>query len=225
MLLQIPSGTFEALRNELEDDLSQQIAEVLANDGLNGGIGYIDFLLTQADHNLEEKVQISDSLADGYTAFFFGNNPPIFSYAGTLLNSFQDNWVMQMLRLYQDLGRGTQLARRGMLMHLRYDSMMVAGAMMNLHWRHMAGRETADGFSFNFLVKRITPFLGGLSGPTNLNVVDSMSAADHARVVTLSMKGIESTQTYVQAPPGGGPEGTRTSSSNWVEVDRQGNPL
>ena len=37
MLLQIPAGTFDAFRNEIEDDLTKQIAEVLANDRLVGG--------------------------------------------------------------------------------------------------------------------------------------------------------------------------------------------
>ena len=202
MLLQIPSGTYAKLQDELTDDATKQIFAVLAGDGsYGGGYGYIDFILSQANHNLEEKVQVSETLSDNYTSFFFGHKPPLFQYAGFLMNTFQDDWTMQMLRLFRELGRGTALARRGLLMHLKYDSMIVSGAMLDFKWLHNGQTEAADSFSFGFLVKKINIIYGGVGRVTALDFISTEMLDDLKFAPNkMTLGDIESTHSYVQVP-------------------------
>jgi hypothetical protein len=117
--------------------------------------GYVDFLLTGVSQPLSEMVQVSSSLSDNYAAFFFGQAPPTWSYNGMLINSKQDDQASNFQRLYLEILRGTQLARRQKLVSIRYDSVVVTGAMMNLVTNLDASNELAVPFSFNLLVKRI----------------------------------------------------------------------
>jgi len=149
------------------------LLDVLVGTGENNaGLGYFDFLLHTADHRYEEKMQVSEVLSDNYVAFFFGQQAPIFTYTGTVMNTYQDNWLVNLYRLFRYLGRGTQLASRGVALQLRYDSFTFWGAMTNLNWRLVAGQETYAAFSFNFLVKKgsITTF--NPNGPYSLNRQD-----------------------------------------------------
>lgn len=145
-----------------------------------GGYGYIDFFLQQANHSLNEKMQVVETLSDNYVAFFFGQQAPVFQYSGSLMNTYQDDWAINMLRLYQNLGRGSQLARRGLLFYLKYDSIVVSGSLLNLNWSITGDIEIVVPFSFNFLVRKIHILYNQLEPPTNLwidNLVDDQGAA------------------------------------------------
>lgn len=202
MMLQLPSGTFPKIYQEIDDTITRQIFAKLADDGTRmGGIGYIDFILSNVSHGLEEKIQVSETLSDNYTSFFFGHRPPVFQYAGFLMNTFQDDWTMQMLRLFRDLGRGTALARRGLLMHLKYDSMIVSGAMLDFKWIHNGQIESSDSFSFGFLVKRINIIYGGIGSVTDIDGITSEKADDLSFFPEgVQTSDIESTYSYVQLP-------------------------
>jgi len=169
MFIDVPPDIYTSFINSLEDGQTQDIARVLCGDGVNkGGRGYFDFLLQNANHSLNEKVQIVETLEDSYVAFFFGTSPPMWRYSGTLMNTYQDDWTMRMFRIYDQLARGTQLARRAFSLRLRYDSMIVSGAMTDLNWSLQGGLETYCPFSFTLLVKSVTILYGGLGRPTKL---------------------------------------------------------
>lgn len=136
---------------------AQKYAKKLATSGSgvkNYGLGYIDFLLTQANESFSEKVQVVDVLADGYVPYFLGANPPVFRYSGWLLNSVQDDWRAAFSMIYQHIIRGTQLARRKVAITLAYDSVLVTGSILNMNQTLSAGMELAAPFSFDMLVKR-----------------------------------------------------------------------
>lgn len=118
--------------------------------------GYMDFLLTGVTQSLSETVQISPTLADNYVAYFFGQQPPVWQYQGVFINTVQDDQASNFYRLYLHVLRGTQLARRQKIISLKYDSFIVAGAMMNLQTSLMAANEIAVPFTFQLLVKRIS---------------------------------------------------------------------
>jgi hypothetical protein len=137
---------------------TEQLARIIGGqvsekDGTSGGSGYIDFLLQNVQHAFQEKSQIVETLADDHVAYFFGQAAPVFTYSGTLINTKQDDQAMNMLRLYRDLGRGTKLAARNTLISIRYDGLIISGAMMNLTFTLNAEMETAVPFSFSLLVK------------------------------------------------------------------------
>lgn len=135
------------------DQPTQSLAKVLLGANSQGGTGFVDFFLTSAQEQFQEIMQVDKVLADDYVAFFYGQNPPIFQYSGMLLNSMQDDQRSGFAKAYLQMLRGTQLARRGALARLRYDSVIVSG-VFTAHTQAMnAENELAVPFSFSFLVK------------------------------------------------------------------------
>ncbi len=222
MYLQVTPGFWDQFLEDLPDEQTRNIARVLASDGEgNGGFGYIDFILGSANHAFTEKMQVSETLADNYVAFFFCQAPPVFAYSGTVYNTLQDNWTPAMIRIFMNLGRGTALARRGLIFYLKYSDMIVGGAMTNLNWSLTSVRESAVQFSFQFLVKKIyllnelnTTVGEGLVGsnwvPTNL--ADITSAAIASDEVLAELK--EDAYTSYVRGSGGEPEGTSDASDD-----------
>lgn len=135
-----------------QDDRTQALAKVLLASG-EGGTGFIDFFLASAQESFQEVVQVDKVLADDYVAFFYGQSPPQFQYSGYLINSQQDDQRLGFALAYQHMLRGTQLARRGALVRLRYDSVIVSGALLATQQSLAAENELAVPFSFSILVK------------------------------------------------------------------------
>lgn len=202
MFIKVAPDLYEQFIASLEDAETQEVARVLAGDDVSkGGHGYIDFLLQNAQHSFEEKFQVVETLSDNYVAFFFGHAPPMFQYQGTLMNTYQDDWTMRMFRIFRDLARGTQLARRDLILRLKYDSMIVSGAMTNFQWSITAGRETYSPFSFNLLVKSIHVIYGSLAPPTKFVRQESFTP-EGFQLVGAGVGDTAASQTYVGAPPG-----------------------
>ena len=202
MFIKVAPDLYEKFLASLDDADTRQIATVLAgDDNTQGGHGYIDFLLQSANHGFEEKFQITETLSDSYVAFFFGHAPPIFQYQGILLNTYQDDWTMRMFRIFRDLGRGTQLAKRNLVLRLKYDSMIVTGAMTNFNWSLTAGQQTANSFAFNLLVKSIHVIYGGLAPPTRFEREESFTPQGF-QLVGAGVGDTAASQTYIGSPPG-----------------------
>ena len=149
-----PTAKKDYLRSLPYDDVIRSLASVLIGSGAGtGGTGFIDFFLDQIQEQWNEKVQITELLSDNYVAYFFGQAPPIFTFSGTLLNSFQDDQRVGMAIAYQNLLRGTKCAQRGTLLRLRYDSVIVSGAVLSLGQVLRAENELAVPFNFQMVVK------------------------------------------------------------------------
>jgi len=212
MFIQVPPDLYTKFLASLEDPETEKIAKILTGDDIKqGGVGYLDFFLQNATHSFNEKVQVVETLSDSYVAFFFGHSAPIFSYQGTLMNTYQDDWTMRMFRIFRDLGRGTQLAKRGFVLRLRYDSMIVSGAMVNFQWSLQAGQEIACPFSFNLLVKNIQIIYGGLAQPTDL-INEKHFAPEGFHLEDTGQTNNPASQTYLGSPPGS-PEGVSEATS------------
>ena len=161
---------FVASAKELDPKI-EPLARVLAgtnlavgnkNDG--SGTGYIDFLLQNVQHQFQEKMQVVETLADSYVAYFFGQGAPVFQYSGILINTKQDDQAHNMLRIYQTMIRGYQLARRKKILRLRYNNLIVSGAAFNFGFNLAAENEMACPFNFSLLVKSIIPLYNEYSG-------------------------------------------------------------
>lgn len=138
------------------DPQIQALAQVLIGNGnATQSTGFIDFFLQQASESYQEKMQVDEVVADNYVAFYFGQAPPVFQYAGMLLNSQQDDQVTGFALAYQHLIRGTQLARRGTLLRLRYDNVIVSGTVNAMSRTLNADLEMACPFTFSILVKEV----------------------------------------------------------------------
>jgi len=141
-------------RNRTRGGAGSQDAQVRANQTFATN-GYLDFFISQASMPLQEKVDIKDTLADNYVAFFFGQQPPVWSFSGWLMNTVQDDQATNFLRLYLEVLRGTQLARRQKIINLKIDSYVITGAMLSVSPTLNAASEICVPFAFQLLVKRI----------------------------------------------------------------------
>lgn len=139
---------------------SQGLAKVLLGTGGRGsaqnGVGFVEFMLQSAQHSLTEKIQVVENLADDHVLYAFGAAPPVFNYSGVLINSKQDDQVVKMFKIYRDMIRAFQLAKRKQLVHLRYDGMIVSGVMLAFSWTLGAENEMIAPFSFQLSVSKIT---------------------------------------------------------------------
>lgn len=149
--------------------VSEGAARYSNSEGTNG---YLDFFIQQASMPLQEKFDVKETLADNYTAEFFGQQPPMWSYSGWLMNTVQDDQATNFLRLYLSVLRGTQLARRQKIIALKVDSYIVSGAMVNLNMTITSNAEIYIPFSFSLLVKSVK-FVNFTRGwtPTRANTV------------------------------------------------------
>jgi hypothetical protein len=171
MFIRLPSGkAMKRMRNGLKSadlidifnvlcgvhDNGEQVSpSTKSKPSSSGGVGYLDFLLHEVGHSMNEKLQVSETLSDNYVSYFFGQRAPQFRFSGSVLNTLQDDWTVRLYRLFQFFGRGTELARNGLVMRIKYDSFIVAGFMTNYNWSLSAANESVCPFSFDFLVKGI----------------------------------------------------------------------
>ncbi len=154
LLASLPSDTAEVAKAVLfSGDVTQAAAQ---------GLGYFDFLLTSAQHPYQEREQAVDTLTDNTVVYYSGQSAPVFTYSGWLYNTYQDDQNVWFHLLYHDVLRGTQLARRGLISHLRYDSFLVSGYVTGLQSTQSSDVKNAVQFSFMFRVKKlqiVTPIL------------------------------------------------------------------
>jgi hypothetical protein len=117
--------------------------------------GYLDFFIQSVQMSLNEKIQVSETLSDNYVAYAFGQSPPVWTFQGALINTVQDDQASNMYRLYTQVLRATQLARRQKVLTIAFDSYAVNGVMMNLNMQLSAANELVVPFTFQLLVKRV----------------------------------------------------------------------
>jgi hypothetical protein len=206
MFIELPKGVSTASFKKTLSAAAQPLADVLVSGtgtGGSGGTGFVDFLLTSANENFQEKAQIADTLTDNYVAFYSGQEPPLFQYSGVLLNTYQDDQRVWMLRLYREILRGTKLASRNLIMKLRYDSFIVSGYMETLSLGLMGETEhTASQFSFTMRVKRMTVTTPALGSPTILETSAVSESAIKQSDTSLASALIQRTGvTTPESPP------------------------
>lgn len=171
MYIRVPTdGRAEKIRNALKNSVSKDVAKVMLGDGSasSPALGYVDFFLDSIQTNLAEKAQVTEVLEDNFVVFFFGASPPTQVFTGHLMNTLQDDWAVQMLAAYQDLFRGTMLARRGLQLYIRYDSYIISGACTGLSLTRSSQNENIVPFSLQMLVHRQHLLYGNAFGATQL---------------------------------------------------------
>lgn len=117
--------------------------------------GYLDFLIQQVQMPLQEKVQVTETLSDNYVAYAFGQAPPMWQFQGTLINTVQDDQASNMFRLYTQILRATQMARRQKSLSISFDSYIVSGIITNINLSLSSNNELMVPFAFQLLVKRV----------------------------------------------------------------------
>jgi len=111
-------------------------------------------ILEKIDERDTENVQISEALEGDYSAFFFGNKPRIYSYAGHLYHTKQDDWYTAFTFLYDEILRGTQCAKLGVTVWLCYPGSAINGALLDFNRSLVSEAQAQWAFSFSVLVRK-----------------------------------------------------------------------
>lgn len=209
--------------------------------------GYLDFFIQNVQMPLQEKIQVSETLSDNYVAYAFGQSPPSWNFSGALINSVQDDQASNMFRLYTQILRATQMARRQKSLSLSFDSYILNGVMVNMNMSLSAANELMVPFSFMFLVKRVfitnytpgwvptratTPFAADLNAiaydgrPREETTPTSIAA----RIPTGAQNVTPIPQTQAdgrtsEAPPATTPNFLRSTISSFIQDLGQPSPL
>jgi hypothetical protein len=168
LFIQVPPDQVDAVISSVPESV-QPLARVLISGGPTGGgggTGFIDFLLTSAQETFQEKTQVIETLTDTYVAFYAGQTSPVFSYGGTVLNTYQDDQRVWLFQMYREILRGTRLANRNLFANLRYDSFIVSGYLEGLNLSLTGDTEMAGQFTFQMRVKRMGVVTPIISSPT-----------------------------------------------------------
>lgn len=127
----------------------------MANPQTNAG--YDKFLLTGVSANFSEKIQITEVFGDNEIAYYFGHQPMMFSVSGILIDSPDNSWFTDWLKMYSEFLRGSQLAKNHELLKIVLPNMTLVGTMVGFSYSQNAERDVDIPFSFQFLAKVITP--------------------------------------------------------------------
>lgn len=227
-LADVGPQAIETYRASLPDPQTKALADVLLATGKSGspGTGFIDFFLTSANESFQEVMQVDKVMADDYVAFFYGQSPPVFQYSGVLLNSLQDDFRSGFARAYLELLRGTQLARRGALARLRYDSVIVSGVMTAHQQTLSSDNELAVPFAFSFLVKDYT--LLSNARFNKMTAAQYVQLADQSEVSKLGASGVARdvrVRTVANLPPVPAGQSVAGSAASTDVVDARTNPM
>lgn len=114
------------------------------------------FFLEQVQESREEKVQVIDTFGE-WIAFFFGNKPEVYTYAGTLLNAENHDWKNEFQENYEHFLRGSKAVEYRATIILQYDDVMVEGYMLNCSTSMNSMADKAVPFTFNLLVMNRSP--------------------------------------------------------------------
>jgi hypothetical protein len=129
------------------------------DQAINGGTygGYAEFLLTDIQCSLDEKLQITETFGDGEVIYYFGRSPIIFSLSGILVDSQDNSWFIDWINMYGHVMRGTQLAQNYSLLKLVLPNMTLVGSIPHMSYHQNSANDVQIQFEFQFIVKEMTP--------------------------------------------------------------------
>lgn len=226
IFVRVDQEEWPLFESSFEDDHTRtQLLQRVAGDP-RGSQGYIDFLIQEMGLNFEEKMDVKETLGDNYVLYTFGQGAPTATFQGVLINTVQDDQATNFLRLYLQLFRATELARRQKAASIRIDSFIFTGVMANLRMNYRAAMEVAVPFSFTFVIKKIaftnytigwrptsvgTPFATDLNAvPADVRLGPERPATAVAFVVPPDLiRAPEAPAVSLQPPPGASPNDER----------------
>ena len=140
-------------------ELLGQGSDVVVMSDTDGSktLGYDKFLITSVQGAMTEKTQILEVFGDNEVVYYFGRQPMIFNISGVLIDSPDNSWFVQWLKMYSDFLRGTQTAQNYELLCLVLPNMKLTGTIMGFDWTQDAARDVDIPFSFQFITKTVEP--------------------------------------------------------------------
>lgn len=147
-------------------------------DRLKGEVGYIQFLLLQAEMPLQEKYNLVRLAGDQYMVHFTGREPPLFSYGGVLVNALNAYQLHEFVTAYNLFLRASRANRSLSEIVLRYDNIRMSGQMLGLTIGIRGEQQIAASFSFQVLVRKLEIKLDTDLYPASLNFTSVSGVAE-----------------------------------------------
>lgn len=148
------------------DDLTGQGSIVSRMVSNRSDTGYDSFMLARVSCQLQEKLQVTEVFGDGEVAYYFGRQPIVFDISGVLVDSPDNSWFTDWLRMYSSILRGSQLAQNQELLRLVLPNMTLTGTISSTNWSQDSSNDVAISFGFQFLAKRVEPTAAVLQNVT-----------------------------------------------------------
>lgn len=152
---------------------------------LVGGRGYVDFLVTSISRSHQEKAQIVPVLSDKAVVYAFGQNPVQLQVRGVLLNTEQDDNSTAFDILYQSVLRATRLADIQAKCYFFTPDRYYVGCFINYSPSQNSEMQSADQFSFQFLVSKMYVYHRPDHYPTKIGA-DDLTAHKPTKYALLS---------------------------------------
>ena len=149
------------------------VAKMVSSDATSG---YDSFLLTGVSCSLSEKMQVTQVFGDNEVVYYFGRQPIVFNISGVLVDSRDNEWFTEWLRMYSAVLRGTQLAQRNQLLRLVLPNMILTGTIAETSWSQESSNDVTVSFNFSFLAKRVEPLAVAESDSMAQNLIDFSKA-------------------------------------------------
>ena len=143
----------------------------MAQTGEGEKTGYDRFMITGVSCDMNEKVQITEVFGDGEVIYYFGRQPLIFTIRGMLVDSIDNNWFVDWIKMYSEFLRGSQTAKNYELLKLVLPNMELTGTIPSFSWQQDATRDTDIMFTFQFIAKLINPIAVAQGPVVNTNRV------------------------------------------------------
>lgn len=112
---------------------------------------YSKFILESVQEGHTERSQIVETFGDHYV-FMFGERPPIYNFAGQLVNSRFTNWVTDFMFLYDRYLRGSKCVEYDAVVILTYGNRQIEGLITSTSNTTTAAVEGAVSFNFTVVV-------------------------------------------------------------------------
>ncbi|HET8685566.1 MAG TPA: hypothetical protein VFM18_02740 [Methanosarcina sp.] len=164
------------------DDLTGPGSIVASMVSSDQSSGYDAFLITHVNCQLQEKIQITETFGDGEVMYYFGRQPLVFNISGMLIDSPDNTWFTDWLRMYSSVTRGSQLAQNYELLQLVLPNMILTGTISATAWDQDSASDVTIPFSFQFMAKTIeptAPVLQNVTASDLSNLIDFSKASQY----------------------------------------------
>jgi len=110
------------------------------------------FILKNIQESFSERHQVIETFGEDFAVFLTGERPKIFAYSGMLVNDAYRGWKSSFVAAYQELLRGSELAKRRRKVCLTYDYVTVQGYILELVTNTQSSDDVDVPFSFQMLI-------------------------------------------------------------------------
>lgn len=133
-----------------------------------------NFGVTNVSEAREELVRIAMNFGGNWNAFFFGENPRVFTFQGLLLDSPEYPFYQEFVSAYDKYLSGRKCVINKMKMVLSYDGRIITGYILKLVNELTADQYMMKQFSFTVLVEseawfRMNPKPDGTMGLNHMS--------------------------------------------------------